>query len=1099
MSTQKENEKRIREYVENSWLNLGKDYPMNKRIDNPFLHRTKEEIENPLKDILGIFYDPKNLYFTVKHLFGIELLPFQLAILDELWHRKYPMLIATRGGGKSFILGLYAMLRAFLHQGAKVVIVGSGFRQSKVVFDYCERIWTNAPVLRSICNQAAKAGPSHAADMYTMTLGESYINALPIGSGDKIRGQRANYILSDEFASQNEEIYENVISGFAAVSANPVEQVKDRAYKKAMAEMGLVNDSYDSSFEMGNQAVISGTAYYDFNLFAKYWKRYKAIIKSKGDPHRLKEVFPEGVPDSFDWKDYSIVRIPVEALPPGFMDEKHVSRSRATIHSGLFQMEYGACHGPDTKIITDTGVKSIVDVNINDLVLTHKGRFRKVLKKTFLQAPDIVMNWSTYGGYEDNITTANHPFWNGKDWEPLGGLTNKTSLSSLKELNENKELDFTKDIISDYMEFENLIYPIHSQTRFNRNELRDIRNEYTLGIPIKDIAKKYDTIYGTIANIVKQQRRPKNAIPRKIALDYNFGMIVGYYASEGYCGASDRNIGFALDGHVNVKLESFISQLSKCFEDSFGLTPKIYNKKDNVCAITVNQVFMSKIFKHICPGVSHTKLIKHDILFSNREFLKGFITGYWNGDGHWREDTNVAIATCVNLSLLTQIKVALSYFGINSSLKTRKGKGNSTFRGKTYNTKQAYSLVLSGDNGRKFKEEFYGIKSEGTTRTKHLWFDEDNMFFEITKKEQIDYNGLVYNLEVEEDHSYSLMNATVHNCFATDSNGFFKRSLIESCVTTTPINIDGQDIQFHADIKGNKSLKYIYGIDPASQIDNFSIVIIELHETHRRIIYSWTTNKSKHKEEMKSGLVKEQDYYGYCARKIRDLMKVFPCERIALDSQGGGFAIEEALHDPDKYNHDEKPIWRIIEEDKPQDTDDYPGLHIIELINFAKADWVSNANHGLRKDFEDKVLLFPYHDPLSIGFAIEEDKRLKRVGGSNTLENCVDEIEELKDELATIVHTQTSTSGRDRWDTPEIKVAGGKKGRMRKDRYSALLMANMVARTLDRTPEPLVFNHIGGYVGDAKAFTGGAMYQGPEWFTQPTFNGGFCGVVRRGV
>ena len=29
-------------------------------------------------------------------------------------------------------------------------------------------------------------------------------------------------------------------------------------------------------------------------------------------------------------------------------------------------------------------------------------------------------------------------------------------------------------------------------------------------------------------------------------------------------------------------------------------------------------------------------------------------------------------------------------------------------------------------------------------------------------------------------------------------------------------------------------------------------------------------------------------------------MKVFPCEEIALDAQGGGIAIMEALHDKDK-------------------------------------------------------------------------------------------------------------------------------------------------------------------------------------------------------
>ena len=44
--------------------------------------------------------------------------------------------------------------------------------------------------------------------------------------------------------------------------------------------------------------------------------------------------------------------------------------------------------------------------------------------------------------------------------------------------------------------------------------------------------------------------------------------------------------------------------------------------------------------------------------------------------------------------------------------------------------------------------------------------------------------------------------------------------------------------------------------------------------------------------------------------------------------------------------------------------------------------------------------------------------------------------------------TQTSTGARarDRWDTPEVKLQNGKKGRLRKDRYSSLVIANMLAR-----------------------------------------------------
>lgn len=633
-----------------SYLELGPNYDYS-NVYNNFDIRNRDDKENPNKHFVRFIRNPDNFAFTLKHIFNVNPLPFQLAILKELWYRKYPMLIASRGASKSFTLAVYALLRAFITQGSRVVIVGAAFRQAKVVFDYIERIWNGAPILRDIVNSdknlAGLAGPRRENDKLSCRIGASEIIGLPIGTGEKIRGQRATHIIADEFASLNQEIYENVIAGFAAVSANPVEEVKRRAKAKAIREMATLLQDKDTmeitAQGMGNQAIISGTAYYDFNHFSTYWKKYCKIVKSRGDSNKLMEVFGGAIEPGFDWRDYSVIRIPVELLPPGFMDEKHVARSKATVHSGIYNMEFGSC-------------------------------------------------------------------------------------------------------------------------------------------------------------------------------------------------------------------------------------------------------------------------------------------------------------------------------------------------------------------------------------------------------------------------------------FSTDSTGFFKRSLIQNCVAPVSTVSEGE-ICFSASLTGNPDCKYIYGIDPASERDNFSIVVLEIHKTHRRIVYCWTTNRASHTEKIKAGLVSEQDFYGYVARKVRDLMKVFPTNNIALDTQGGGVAVEEALHDTAKIKPGEQPIWRVIDEEKPHQYDDFAGQHIINLINFSDANWVREANHGMRKDFEDRVLLFPEFDNASISFAAEEDLSNNRRW--DTLEDAVMEIEELKDELATIVHTQTGTSMRDRWDTPEVKTAGNKKGRLRKDRYSSLLMANMCARQIDRAFDEVPMSvAYGGFIGD---------------------------------
>ena len=633
-------------------------------MDFLFYDQDKDKM---IERIAWLMMRPEYFSFVCKYILNIEISPFQSLILQEIWNKKFPMLIGSRGMGKSFILSVYPLLRALFMPRRKIIVVGAAFRQSKVLFEYMDTIWKNAPILRDLCG--SNSGPRRDVDRCVMHIGDSTITCLPLGDGSKIRGQRANDIIADEFASIPRDIFENVVAGFAAVAASPIEKVKMKAKKKRAEELGVDFNSdqprTDVFDDKSNQIILSGTAYYDFNHFAQYWKRYKSIVDSRGDDFKLKEVFGDEVPKDFNWRDYWVIRMPVTTLPEGFMDEGQVSRARATVHSGIFQMEYGAC-------------------------------------------------------------------------------------------------------------------------------------------------------------------------------------------------------------------------------------------------------------------------------------------------------------------------------------------------------------------------------------------------------------------------------------FTTDSQGFFKRSLIEGCVVSEqdPIKFGEEEIFFEAKLKGDPNKTYVFGVNPASEVDNFSIVVLEIDGVHRKIVHCWTTNRKQHREQLKTSIADEDDFYSYCARKIRNLMRVFPCAEIALDAQGGGIAVMEALHDKDKIREGEVAIWPVIDYDKPKDTDDEPGLHILKMCQFAKSDWLAEANHGLRKDFEDKLVLFPAFDAVSLGLSAEEDNMIGRT--YDTLEDCVMEIEELKNELSMIIMTQTST-GRERWDTPEIKVAAGRKSRMRKDRYSSLIMANMSARGLSAHKTVKTYDHYGGFAERSyiiKEEDDGPMYKGPAWFTE---------------
>ena len=103
-----------------------------------------------------------------------------------------------------------------------------------------------------------------------------------------------------------------------------------------------------------------------------------------------------------------------------------------------------------------------------------------------------------------------------------------------------------------------------------------------------------------------------------------------------------------------------------------------------------------------------------------------------------------------------------------------------------------------------------------------------------------------------DDRQVSRAKVTIHTaiynmeyaaCFINDSAGFFKRSLIESCVTndSTPISVGGKEISFDAVTQGNLSCKYKQCTSKYN-----SRVVIYTHRGFIRLSSDWLTDDLQH-------------------------------------------------------------------------------------------------------------------------------------------------------------------------------------------------------------------------------------------------------------
>ena len=74
-------------------------------------------------------------------LLGVDLADIQRVVFEDMWFGNYTITVASRGFGKSFILGLLAALSCLLYPGYRVGLVAPSFRQAKMIFAEVEKLY----------------------------------------------------------------------------------------------------------------------------------------------------------------------------------------------------------------------------------------------------------------------------------------------------------------------------------------------------------------------------------------------------------------------------------------------------------------------------------------------------------------------------------------------------------------------------------------------------------------------------------------------------------------------------------------------------------------------------------------------------------------------------------------------------------------------------------------------------------------------------------------------------------------------------------------------------------------------------------------------
>jgi DNA-cytosine methyltransferase len=216
----------------------------------------------------------------------------------------------------------------------------------------------------------------------------------------------------------------------------------------------------------------------------------------------------------------------------------------------------------------------------------------------------------------------------------------------------------------------------------------------------------------------------------------DFWYVVGRYIGDGWIRSKN---GIIICGH-SEEIGQIISKV-----ESLGIQYNTYKGK-TVDNVYINFKNIGLYFEQFGKGAAN-KHLTSDIIDLPKDKLKSFLDGYIDSDGCYIQ--GLYKITSVSRELIYGVGqcVAKAYNRPFSVYFIQRPKKH-MIEGRIVNQRDTYQITFKLD-----------------TNTQDKAFYEDGYIWSpVNDVQKYDYDGLVYNLEVEEDNSYVVQNIIVHNC-----------------------------------------------------------------------------------------------------------------------------------------------------------------------------------------------------------------------------------------------------------------------------------------------------------------------------------------------
>ena len=499
----------------------------------------------------------------------------------------------------------------------------------------------------------------------------------------------------------------------------------------------------------------------------------------------------------------------------------------------------GYCYLPGTAYVTmgDNSLKLLEEVQEGELVVTDDNNLKKVYDTKTLFVDEDIYSIAGYG-IMPHVVTGEHPLL----------IVPKGEAASFKdgwrEFVTPKWIAASSISLGDFLTI--------PKRKLSETLLEIVTTKYGMIIN--------DRVYSTdrACNMPLQ-----NSLPTTIKIDQDFGWMLGLYLGDGYC--TNDTVSIAL----GIEEEYIVERLVKIYS-SLGLKTSIY-KYGAYQTINVNSRVFVKMIKDLCPGTSRTKCINPILYDVPNDAKLGIILGHIESDGYHAKKGNITAGTA-SIQLANNMVMFMNSLGYLAKIQSK--QVNNDGSGYITDLKETYSIFYPTVFD---KLGVTTIKNKPVKSVKNKCYFEDskNFYLSISKIEKSHYEGPVYNLEVEDDHSFIVNQAATHNCY-----GPLELAIIQ---ITNHLNVENYNANFFTHGFAARGLIHLKGTVTQSQLAAFRR---QFYNAISGVQHAWRTPIIAGLDDVQwiqmSGSAREMEYINFNHHLMRTICTQFQIDPVEL-------------------------------------------------------------------------------------------------------------------------------------------------------------------------------------------------------------------------